>query len=141
MEIQNNAPDKQVFNMGLAILERINFILDNLAKASLRKDFPNWYDSLIILKKQLNYSFSEDEINKDNAFTEALDLFSREFASKMVFNETLQHFVIKQNESYENYSLFYSILEDYEKFLMTAMNSRDMLTALKTDKKGVVGEM
>ena len=45
----NETPEKQVFNMSLSILERVDSLIDCCIHSSLKKDFPKWFDYLKVL--------------------------------------------------------------------------------------------
>ena len=48
------------FNMGLAILERINGLLNIVAEAKLTGDFKTWRDSLMVISDEMADSYNKD---------------------------------------------------------------------------------
>ncbi len=138
----NNLDDKQeVFNMSLAILERLNNLINCCATASIEKDFPKWYSYLLTLKKQISYKFTKEESDQDGIFVNILNEFIAEFENKMNYDEKNNQYFLKTGEDFRNYGILHLILEEYEKFLLQQMDKRNMLSSKKENKRRTIGEM
>lgn len=138
---ENDLEGKQeIFNMSLAILERLNNLINCCASASIESDFPKWYSYLLTLKKQISYKFTKEESEKDSDFVSVINDLIPEFKSKMKLDLNNKYF-LRIGEQYEHYGLLRFLLEEYEKFLLQQMDSRDMLSSKRENKRRTIGEM
>jgi len=136
----NNQPEKQIFNMSLSILERVNQIINLCAEAQYRTDFVSWFKALDLLGQQISYLFSKDERNQDNYYRTFIYEELPEFESKMYRNKD-GNSNLRAGEKYENYGFLLTLLKGYQDFLLSCFDNRDMMGSKKADKTRAVGEM
>jgi hypothetical protein len=129
----NQAPDKEIFNMSLDILQRIGDLLTCCAKSIIEDDFDKWYSYIRALRQQISYKFTSDEKAIDALFLDILNMLIPEFSKKMIWNSNKRKFVIRNNEEYTNYGLLRNVLEGYQDFLQDAMGKRGMLFRTERD--------
>lgn len=145
MEIGNSqnsySQDKSTFNMGLAILIRIDSILTHCALSSYSDDFYSWSCGLFTLSKEINYLFDKNEEEKEKEYRDVIYQLMPEWKSRMKYNNESERYEITGKDSYDNYSIFYTCLLEYEKFLRSSLHKRDMLIFSKADRKKAITEM
>ena len=139
---ENNPIEKENFNMALSILERINNLINCCAAASIEKNFAQWFNYLLTLKRQISFKFSDVEVEKSSLFCSLLYDLLPEFEQKMNYSNKLGKYILRfGEEDYQTYGLFEKALEEYQSFLLSCFDKRDMLSSKKEDKRKTIGEM
>lgn len=128
MEQQNNQ-EQTTFNMSLAILKRIDLLLTDIALASKNRDLHQWFDLLQTLKREVDYQYSDSEEKMSNLFTTRLIPLDNFYTS------------CKRISKFNQYAYFYSLLEEYGKFLKRSLYLRGMLLIKKADPTKAVLNM
>lgn len=110
------------FNMSLAILERINNILNDTAVFSSHQELDSWFDLLLTLKREVSYLLKQtEETTNSTHITGIMPLY---FEYKK-----LKQRKIGWNKFWE----LYSKLEDYETFLKKLLYEKGLLIIHKED--------
>lgn len=123
-----------VFNMGVAMLQRIDSILNECAIHSSAGDLETWTHSLYALEREINYLFTKDEDEATTDFTKKIDNKLNELIS--------YNYKKKRHADYaKTYSALYDLLRDYEKFLRKCLYDRDMLIVRKNDLNKSITQM
>jgi len=137
MEENNYEPKtSEQFNMSLAILERLNALINLSAIAGAEKDFPKWFKYLSALKNQLSYKFTDDEDLDAKAYSIIITPLLKEFENKLYFDKEDKKFILIKGESFEDYNKLYIYLENYQKLILSIMDKRDMLS-IKKEESGL----
>jgi len=119
------------FNMGLAILERINGLLNIVAEAKLTGDFKTWRDSLMVISDEMADSYNKDT---EDIFLKHL----RELAP--LIDKSLPCYVFGNNRPQskitgEEYNILYTKLRELDKFVRLQLNNRNMLLKKSKDQR------
>jgi hypothetical protein len=118
--------DESAFNMGIAILKRIDLILNNCYVASTNKDLNSWFSHLNSLLKEIKYLMTDVELDKNDEYI--VELLS--------LDNDYRHYVnARKISNFEDYWLYFFLLEDYETFLRKCLQKRKMLMATASDPK------
>ena len=134
--------DKSTFNMGVAMLYRIDAILTSCATNSARMNLSGWGHSLFALCKEFNYMFSEEETDVNQNFQDKINPLLTEFEEKMTLKDEYDPtYYLKQGAEFPNYGLLNRLLIDYEKFLRFGLYKRDMLVVRKPDLQRVIEDL
>lgn len=129
------------FNMALAMLQRIDSLLNACSQLSFRRDFCSWGHILFTLSREVDYLFDKDETEKNNYFQEKIYPLASLFEQKMFFNPELEKFVLRRNAIFPEYSILWGYLTKYEKFLKSAMHNRGMLSIAKPNINMAIAQM
>lgn len=123
-DIDDFSQDEQsAFNMGLAILYRIDKILTQIAAAKLSGEIKLWYASLYTLKGEIYYKLKDAERKEiDTLFNRAAPLL-QEANKRARMGGGIQNPVLN------------SILEKTETQLKTYFDKRGMLGVTKRDPR------
>jgi len=136
-EDNSNTERQEVFNMSLAILQRINNLINAAATSHKSKNYSDWLEFLFIIKQQISYKFSKAQ--KENKIFVAflLDL-KEEFNQTMFYDEKSKDVCLKKGEQYtaEDLGIFKCVIESYEDFLLSCMDSYGWLT-IKKEESGL----
>jgi len=110
--------EKSEFNMGIAILVRIDNLLTAASIFSQRRLLDEWYNTLLPLAGEVEYSFEPEERKINNDF-------------KKKINPLHQKYLIHRSKnkiySFEEFGGFYDLLRNYENFIRKAMDKRKIL--------------
>jgi len=118
-----NQEDQSAFNMGLAILYRIDKILTQIVAVKIIGDTKGWYASLYTLKGEIYYKLKVEERKAvDELFGTASPLLM-ESNKKARAGITMQHPMLN------------GILEQIETKLKELMDKRGMLGVTKRDPR------
>ena len=116
--------DKSVFNMGVAMLQRIDQLLTAISVASARRSLTLWYDLLQSLQREVLYLMSDAEkeinVNHQARITPLINKY--QFYEKK--RRTLE---------FKEFGFTYLLLQDYETFIKHLLYARGMLVVKKTD--------
>lgn len=114
------------FNMGIAHLTRIDNLLCLVAQSSAENDYPNWFESLNLLSREVFFLFDPEEmemgVNLQNACARAINEFNNK-----------RSFECKQEA--------YNKLVDYEYFLKKQLAERKMLMAFSKDLRVSISDL
>lgn len=118
------SPDEQsAFNMGLAILFRIDKVLTQIAMSKLQGDVRNWYAGLFALKGEIFYKLKEKEREEiEFLFSKVAPLIA-ELNRKTSSGVSFQNPLLAKN------------LEIIETKLKEYMDARSMLGVTKKDPR------
>jgi hypothetical protein len=125
-EYSQQTPESE-FNMGIAHLKRINYILDAIAENSLmlfeehntKKGMQNWFYLLSILNKEIDFLYDNGEIKEStNSFNKT---------SKSINEWT-------KNSTLENFELAYNEIIVLERWLKKQLVKRKMMMKFGKDK-------
>lgn len=109
--------EKSKFNMGIAMLRRVDALISEAVMAKRSYNFGDWFDNLLALVGEINFTFKDDilaqDLNYQNSIAELLN-------------------------SHGDQSLLYSTLLAYEKFIKQQLAERDMLIATKEDVRQAI---
>jgi hypothetical protein len=128
MEQQNNQ-EQTTFNMSLAILKRIDLLLSDIALASKQRDLHQWFDLLQTLKREVDYQYDSNEEKSIALFLQILIPLD---------NKYLQ---CKKLSAFNEYPKYYTLLEEYGKFIKRSLYLRGMLVVKKADPTKAVLNM
>ena len=128
--------DKSKFNMGIAMLRRVDALLSDCAEAKRDRAFPSWFDNLIALSGEISFTFKGDIKDKDNTFQDIISPYIDEFNEKMVLHN--DKYTIRGTKEFSNYGFLFTLLTEYEKFIREELAKRDMLIAAKDDVRRAV---
>jgi len=135
MEDDASSQDKHQFNMAIALLQRIDRILNYIVLARKKKDFREWYDLLEILCQEISHLFKKEEIDKDNTYQEVLIPLCQTFDNVMFYDEPSEKYCLSPGRQFEDYYKLAGLLKEYDKFLRHCMEVRDMGSPKKRDAK------
>jgi len=117
------------FNMGLAILERINGLLNIVAEAKLSMNFKVWRDSLMTISDEMADSYYADtEQEFINLVTEINPLIIKA-APRFVFGSEIP----QSNITADEYNALYLKLRELDKFVRLQIKNRNMLLKKSKD--------
>jgi len=116
--------EESQFNMGLAILQRIDNLLTSCALFSQRKMLDRWLNVLLPLSRQVDYDFKEDERKINHEFKTKLFKLEQEY---QIYKSR------DQLGKFKRFGYFYDMLGAYESFLRRCLNKRKMLVAQKNE--------
>ena len=130
--------------MGLTILQRIDFILTRICYFSMNKCLPEWSDTLGALGREIRYLMGPDnkEIEK-KLFIECHQLsanFKNKYKPIYVLGN-VQGYVQTQDDEDNIYSILFFKLIEYEDFLKSYLQEKNMLMSKKADLKTSVATM
>jgi hypothetical protein len=125
------------FNMGLAILERINGLLNIVAEAKLVMDFKTWRDSLMTISDEMADSYSREVEGEFLSLVRSINpLLSRSVPRYVFGNDRPQADITE-----EEYNDLYIKLRELDKFVRLQLNLRNMLLKKSKDQSKASSRM
>ncbi len=121
--------EKSEFNMALATSETIRQMLTAAALYSQQRELHKWYDSLLVLMKEIEYLFDKDEVKINNEYQKRINKIDQDYELYRSKNKSIK---------FEKFGYLYELLRYYEKFLRSSLNRRDMLLAVKDDPRRAI---
>lgn len=109
--------EKSKFNMGIAMLRRVDALITQAVIAKQDHNYGEWFDVLLSLDGEINFTFKDDVLEEDI-------FYQREIAEML-------------NDMGDNGTI-YSYLIAYEKFIKQQLAARDMLIASKEDVRKAI---
>jgi len=125
------------FNMGLAILERINGLLNIVAEAKLSMNFKVWRDSLMTISDEMADSYNEETENTFIALVTPINPLILRAAPRYVFGNDKPVADITGEE----YNDLYIKLRELDKFVRLQLNKRNMLLKKSKDQSKASSRM
>jgi hypothetical protein len=119
--------DQSKFNMGLAMLQRIDSIFNCIADCSIRNDLIGKSEALFALLSEIRFLMNKKELITADSF------FNEVHSIRTFYNQTKN-----KNQIYE---CFYINLMEFETYLRSFINSKDMLLSKKADIHRSITEM
>lgn len=109
--------ERSKFNMGLAMLARIDSLITEAVVAKKNYDYRSWFNNLLALAGEINFTFKGEVLETDLEYQNIISgLLNRK----------------------SNKEILYSCLISYEKFIKQQLSERDMLIATKEDVRKAV---
>lgn len=128
------ADDQSVFNMGIALLIRIDKILSEIAVAKMRGDTKIWYAGVFVLKGEVYYQLKagglDEQKNKIKDERKEVDDLFKQVAP--MITETNRR--SKQGQNYQDPKLALK-LEEIETKLKESLHRRGMMGAKRNDPR------
>jgi len=115
--------DKSEFNMGVAILKRIDMLLNNASWSAINRNLHQWFDILMALLIQVKYLLNEPEEAENKKYLEALTKLDNEYVKFSNANRM---------KDFKDYGTYHKSLGDYETFLRDCLDRRDLLMKKKS---------
>lgn len=128
---QEYQTDKSEFNMGLAILKRVDNLLTASTLYSQQRELHKWYDSLLSLMKEIEYMFNKEESKINKEYQKRINAIDQDYELYRSKNKSLK---------FKRFGYLYELLVSYEKFLRKSFLNRDMLIKYKDDPGDAVSE-
>jgi len=125
------------FNMGLAILERINGLLNIVAEAKLHMDFKTWRDSLMTISDEMADSYNTETEEEFMKLVTSINPLINKAAPRYVFGNNKPQMDI----SPEEYNDLYIKLRELDKFVRLQLNKRNMLLKKSRDQSKAASRM
>jgi len=125
------------FNMGLAILERINGLLNIVAEAKLAMNFKVWRDTLMVISDEMADSYDEPT---EEELTRAL------ISINPLIVRATPRFVFGNDKpvsdiTTEEYNDLYLKIRELDKFVRRELNKRNMLLKKSKDMSKAASRM
>ena len=116
----DNEPEESQFNMALAVLQRVDQLMNACAIFSQKKLLGRWFNTLLPLSRQIDYDFKEggDEEKDNKNFKKELYKLEKEYNTYRNRDNL---------GGFKNFGRFYEKLGEYEKFIRKCLNKRKML--------------
>lgn len=127
--MENLAGTTSDFNMGLAILERINMFLNVVAEAKISGDFKLWRDSLMTISDEMADTYSKEQEEEFIKLLEEINPLILKAQPRYVFGSHSP----KIDISGEEYNILYLKLRELDKFVRLMLNQRNMLLKKSRD--------
>jgi len=121
---------KSEFNMGLAILERINSLLNLVAEAKMSGDYKLWRDSLMTISDEMADTYDKTTETKLIKLLEEINPLILKATPRYVFGTHSPKTSITPDE----YNLLYIKLRELDKFVRLNLNNRNMLLKKSRDQ-------
>jgi len=128
---------KSDFNMGLAILERINGLLNIVAEAKLHMDFKTWRDSLMTISDEMADSYNKTTEDKFIELVSLINPLLERATPRYVFGNNKPQSDITPDE----YNDLYIKLRELDKFVRLQLNNRNMLLKKSKDQSKASSRM
>ena len=125
------------FNMGLAILERINAYLNLAAEAQITGDFKLWRDSLMTISNEMSDTYKNSEDEKLMSLLSDINPLILKAQPRFVFGSHSPKIDITNEE----YNDLYIKLRELDKFVRLMLNNRNMLLKKSRDITKAAGRM
>ena len=125
------------FNMGLAILERINGLLNIVAEAKLSMNFKVWRDTLMVVSDEMADSYNKDTEDKFLKLVSDINPLIVRAAPRFVFGSEKPQSDITGDE----YNKLYLNLRELDKFVRLQLNLRNMLLKKSKDMSKAASRM
>ena len=125
------------FNMGLAILERINAYLNLAAEAKITGDYKLWRDSLMTISDEMADTYSKEQENTFMKLLEEINPLIIKATPRFVFGSHAPRMDITAIE----YNELYLKLRELDKFVRLMLNNRNMLLKKSRDVTKAAGRM
>ena len=116
--------DKSTFNMGVAMLQRIDQLLTAISIASAKRSLTLWSDLLQTLQREVLYLMSNEEQKANQEY----QVLFRPLVAEFQFYEKK-----KRELEFKKFPILYIQLQKYETFLKHLLFTRGMLVVKKTD--------
>jgi len=129
MEKEGGSYATSDFNMGLAILERINGLLNIVAEAKLSMNFKVWRDSLMTISDEMADSYDKDTEDKFMLLVSEINPLIVRATPRYVFGNDKPQSDITEDE----YNQLYIKLRELDKFVRLNLNRRNMLLKKSKD--------
>jgi len=127
--MENNGMSESVkseFNMALATLQRVNILLQTSAEFTQDRRLHEWYDILLVLKKELSYLFDSGEKKINKEYEKKINPLDNQYQNLTARGKL---------HKFQKFEYFYALLESYEKFLRKSLHKRQMLLVGKSESK------
>ncbi len=121
--------EKSEFNMALATAETIRQMLTAAALYSQQRELHKWYDSLLVLMREIEYLFDKEETKINNEYQKKINKIDQDYELYRSKGKSLK---------FKKFGYLYELLRYYEKFLRKALNRREMLLAVKDDPRRAI---
>ena len=128
-EAKETQIEKSEFNMALATAETIRQMLTASAIYSQQRELHKWYDSLLVLMKEIEYLFDKDESKINNEYQKRINKIDQDYELYRSKNKPLK---------FKKFGYLYELLRFYERFLRNGLNRREMLLAVKDDPRKAI---
>lgn len=127
------------FNMGLAILERINGYLNEaaLAKTTKPKDFETWRDCLVTISGEIEDTYTSDQEEKFLSLLRSINPLIIKSKPRYVFGSHTPKVDITPDE----FEDLFLKLRELDKFIRLMLNQRNMLLKKSRDVTKAAGRM
>ncbi len=124
MNDHNNQPEKSEFNTALATAETIRHMLTASALYSQKRELHKWYDSLLILMREVEYMYKEDEGKINDEYQRLINAIDQDYEYYRGKNRL---------ERFKKFGYLYELLRYYERFIRVTLKDRDLLLISKGD--------
>jgi len=119
-----NIIEKSEFNMALATAETIRYMLTASALYSQKRELHKWYDSLLILMREVEYMFNKEELRINDEYQRRINAIDQDYEFYRSKNKL---------QKFKKFGYLYELLRCYERFLRKALKERDLLLVNKED--------